>query len=95
MIHCSHKALVSVSDRWHAVNIYSNLSGGNSMCGRFYNHLNAMNEWTDLLAEWPKNESLLRYNVSPTSEVPLVGKGGVFVANWGLIPSWAKEFKAK
>ena len=52
-----------------------------------------MHNWSDLLGDWPGDASLLRYNVSPTNVVPLVAAGGVLFAHWGMIPSWAKEFK--
>ncbi len=63
------------------------------MCGRFYNHLKAMHDWADILSDWPGDESMLRYNVSPTSVVPVVSINGVISAHWGMIPSWAKAFK--
>jgi len=52
-----------------------------------------MHDWADLLSDWPGDESLLSYNVAPTNVVPIVAAGGVKAAQWGMIPSWAKEFK--
>lgn len=54
-----------------------------------------MHDWVDILNEWPGDESLLGYNVSPTSVAPIIISSGVIQANWGLIPSWSRQFKTK
>lgn len=65
-----------------------------SMCGRFYNHLQSMHNWADILKDWP-SDSELSYNVSPTSVVPIVTKDGAIAARWSLIPAWSKVFESK
>lgn len=65
------------------------------MCGRYNNHRQAMERWREILLDWPSDEAWLRYNVPPTSDIPIVTAEGVRIARWGMIPSWAKEFKSK
>jgi putative SOS response-associated peptidase YedK len=53
-----------------------------------------MREFVDLLDEWPP-ESQLSYNVAPTTQIPIITKSGLALARWGMVPSWADEFKTK
>lgn len=64
------------------------------MCGRFHNHLKNMNDLVDILNDWPANIPT-RFNVAPTTTAPIVTSAGTLGARWGLIPSWAKEFKSQ
>ncbi len=64
------------------------------MCGRFYNHVQAMHDWTSLLEDWP-GDGLQSYNVAPTQSVPIITEAGVVSARWGLVPAWSKEFNSK
>lgn len=65
------------------------------MCGRYNNHRQAMERWVEILRDWPSDEVRLRYNVAPTTEIPIVTADGVRLARWGMVPNWAKEFKSK
>ncbi len=64
------------------------------MCGRFFNHLQEMHNWVDIIGDWP-NDFETGYNISPSAMVPIVTQGGVCLARWGLVPPWAKEFGGK
>lgn len=64
------------------------------MCGRFYNHVQAMHDWVDVLKDWPANGEC-RYNVAPTQSVPVVTNLGTLTMRWGLIPNWSKEFASR
>lgn len=64
------------------------------MCGRYNNHLAVMHAWDKILQDWP-GDAELSYNVAPTTTIPIATKEGVRMARWGLVPSWANEFKTK
>lgn len=61
------------------------------MCGRFHNHVQAMRDWVQLLSGWP-GDFETRYNVAPTTQVPIITRDGVVPARWGMVPRWAKQF---
>jgi putative SOS response-associated peptidase YedK len=72
------------------------------MCGRAYNtytdeelHLRYQDRKP---VHWPAIQA--NYNFSPTQEIPILrelslGERGFAFAKWGLIPSWAPEFKTQ
>lgn len=64
------------------------------MCGRFHNHVQAMHNWTEVLADWPVDFAR-SFNVSPTQQVPIVIRDRSVVARWGLVPSWEKAFSTR
>ena len=65
------------------------------MCGRFFNHLQAMHDWLDILTNWPGDTDLLSYNLAPTQTAPVIAASGLMRARWGLIPSWSETFENK
>ena len=64
------------------------------MCGRFHNHVKAMQQWGDVLQDWP-GDATLSYNISPTQLVPVVTSAGYITARWGLVPPWEKQFSTQ
>ena len=64
------------------------------MCGRYSNHVDAMRSWIRILGDWPKDVTL-RYNVSPSQEIPVFTSQGGVAMRWGLIPHWSKDGKSK
>lgn len=68
------------------------------MCGRYNNHRQAMLRWVEILGDWAmvtEREGGLRFNVPPTTQIPIVTVEGVRWARWGMVPVWAEEFKSK
>lgn len=59
------------------------------MCGRYANHVGAMHNWVDILADWP-GQAELGFNIAPTQMAPIVTPDGCEVFRWGLLPSWVK-----
>ena len=64
------------------------------MCGRYANHVEAMQAWADILGDWPADLPT-GYNVAPTQPVPVLTPQGWQASRWGLIPGWAKEISGK
>lgn len=60
------------------------------MCGRYANHIDALRDWADVLAEWP-TDLPTRYNVAPSTDNPVATSRGWSVMRWGLVPHWAKQ----
>lgn len=68
------------------------------MCGRYSNHRQAMERWAKILNDWAKvteGDGRLRYNVPPTTQIPIVTAEGPHWARWGMVPRWAPEFKSQ
>jgi putative SOS response-associated peptidase YedK len=65
------------------------------MCGRFVSTTPAAQIADFFGAQAPESELPANYNVSPTSDVYVVGEGPsgrkMRVMHWGLVPAWAKD----
>lgn len=64
------------------------------MCGRFANHLDELDEWADLLDEWPGGATT-GFNVSPTGMIPVLTIEGLQTMRWSLVPPWANSVSAR
>lgn len=64
------------------------------MCGRFANQLDWIEEWIELLGEWPGG-TIQGFNVAPTQMIAAFTSEGGLPMRWGLVPSWSKEPKTK
>ena len=64
------------------------------MCGRFANQLDWIEEWIELLGEWPAGATQ-GFNVAPTQPIAAFTTDGGFPMRWGLVPSWSKQPKTK
>ncbi len=65
-----------------------------TMCGRFANQLDWIEEWVALLGEWPA-DAPQRFNIAPTQTVAAFTPDDGYGMRWGLVPSWSKEPKTK
>jgi putative SOS response-associated peptidase YedK len=66
------------------------------MCGRYV--FVPGQDWADQISHYkttsPDVEGLpANYNVAPMQIMPVITKDGIEMMKWGLVPSWAKEFK--
>lgn len=64
------------------------------MCGRYANHINALQDWADVLGDWPA-QLPSRYNVAPTTDNPVATAEGWSVMRWGLVPHWSTQARTK
>jgi len=64
------------------------------MCGRFANQLDWIEEWVELLGEWPAGATQ-GFNIAPTQPIAAFTADGGISMRWGLVPSWSKEPKTK
>lgn len=58
------------------------------MCGRYAFAVNDLGRWSSTLVG--SNVSYEKYNISPTSVVPVYSADGWQLMRWGLIPAWSK-----
>lgn len=66
----------------------------NPVCGRYANHVTAMQQWSEILRDWPAGIPT-GYNISPGQIVPVVVGTVTMPMKWGLVPAWVKEAKLK
>lgn len=64
------------------------------MCGRYANHIKKMDQWVDLLSDWP-TDAELGYNIAPSRTIPVFTAEGGQAMRWGIVPSWSKEPTSK
>lgn len=68
------------------------------MCGRYANHVREMQEWTEILGDWPAGAAL-SMNIAPSQSIPVViqesARPTTRMMRWGLVPSWSKNSKPK
>lgn len=62
------------------------------MCGRFEQHIEWQQGWTELLKDWPW---LPRHNLKPTQAVGTVDSQGFQERQWWLVPPWAASRKSR
>ena len=62
------------------------------MCGRYV--FVPTEGWKYNTVEQKPSSFEPNYNVAPTQTMPIVTTNGIEMMKWGLVPSWAKEFKA-
>lgn len=58
------------------------------MCGRFEQHIEWQQGWTELLKDWPWSP---RHNLKPTQAVGTVDAHGFQERQWWLVPPWASS----
>jgi putative SOS response-associated peptidase YedK len=64
------------------------------MCGAFEQHLSAMQDWGNLLQDWPSSQEAL-FNIRPTTQACTLDAEGFKLRRWSLLPKWAKDPKLK
>ncbi len=64
------------------------------MCGRYAYAIKDLGRW-GVVFKVILEEVVDKYNIAPSSGVPVFTKEGWFTMRWGLVPSWSKEPKTK
>ncbi|MDX1506593.1 MAG: SOS response-associated peptidase [Spongiibacter sp.] len=64
------------------------------MCGRFEQHLAAMQEWRGLLTSWPE-QLPIRFSVRPSEAALTLSADGWRDRRWSLLPRWSRQPKVK
>lgn len=60
------------------------------MCGRYAFALQPLGPWSAVFRAWMESMEP-RYNIAPTSTIPVFTAAGWHTMRWGLIPAWSKE----
>lgn len=64
------------------------------MCGRYANHVKEMNQWADILADWPVDAET-GFNIAPTAMIPVFTPEGGSIMRWSMVAPWAKDVSGK
>ncbi len=64
------------------------------MCGRYAYAIQNLGRWRTVF-KLILEEVVDKYNIAPSTTVPVFTKDGWCTMRWGLVPSWSKEPKTK